>query len=107
MPTTDTLERFIARVESNAHVEAIEAFYTEHASMQENNAPPRLGREALMAHEARALARAAPVVSACVPPGFVNGDHVVSRGNAQLPGYSGSVRRLVEPASTPVVCVFL
>lgn len=27
MPTPDTLNRFIAMVESNAHVEAIEAFY--------------------------------------------------------------------------------
>jgi len=27
MPTTETLERFIARVESNAHAEACERFY--------------------------------------------------------------------------------
>ena len=50
MPTTATLERFIARVESNAHAEAIEEFYTENASMQENNAAPRIGRDALVAH---------------------------------------------------------
>ena len=98
MPTTDTLERFIARVESNAHVEAIEAFYTEHASMQENNAPPRVGREALMAHEARALARAASVGSACVRPVFVNGDHVVIRWIFEFTGHDGSVRRLEELA---------
>jgi hypothetical protein len=29
-----TLERFIARVEAGAHVEAIEEFYARHASMQ-------------------------------------------------------------------------
>jgi hypothetical protein len=34
MPTPATLERFIARVEAGAHVEAIEEFYAEHASMQ-------------------------------------------------------------------------
>ena len=28
MPTADTLERFIALVESNAHAEACEQFYT-------------------------------------------------------------------------------
>jgi len=28
MPSTETLERFIARVEQNAHAEAIEEFYT-------------------------------------------------------------------------------
>ena len=36
MPTPATLERFIARVEESKHVEAIEEFYTENASMQEN-----------------------------------------------------------------------
>ena len=29
MPSTEVLERFIARVESNAHAEAIEEFYTD------------------------------------------------------------------------------
>src|SRR3954471_4913324 len=42
-PSATTLERFIARVESNAHVEAIEEFYTEDASMRENFSPPRVG----------------------------------------------------------------
>ena len=44
MPTPETLEAFIARVEENAHAEACEAFYTSDASMQENMAPPRIGR---------------------------------------------------------------
>jgi hypothetical protein len=43
MPSPDTLERFIARVEQNAHAEAIEEFYTENASMQENQSAPRVG----------------------------------------------------------------
>ena len=43
MPTPDTLEQFIARVEQNAHAEAIEEFYTENSSMQENQAAPRTG----------------------------------------------------------------
>jgi hypothetical protein len=41
MPTVETLERFIARVEENAHAEAIEEFYTAEASMQENQSVPR------------------------------------------------------------------
>ena len=36
MPTNATLEAFIARVEANAHVEAIRDFYAEHATMREN-----------------------------------------------------------------------
>ena len=34
MPSADTLDSSIARVEQNTHVEAIEAFYTEGATLQ-------------------------------------------------------------------------
>ena len=57
MPTAETLERFIARVEQNAHAEAIEEFYTPDASMQENQLPPRVGRDLLVAHERKVLAQ--------------------------------------------------
>jgi SnoaL-like domain len=79
MPTAETLERFIARVEENAHVEAIEEFYTKDASMQENQSPPRVGRDLLMARERAVLAKARSVKSTCVRPIFVNGDNVVVR----------------------------
>ena len=79
MPITETLERFIARVESNAHAESIEEFYTENASMQENQSAPRVGRAALVANERKVLARATSVGSRCVRPVFVNGDRVVVR----------------------------
>jgi hypothetical protein len=79
VPTAETLERFIARVEENAHVEAIQDFYTEDASMQENQSPPRVGRELLMARERAVLAKARSVQSKCVRPVFVNGDNVVVR----------------------------
>jgi ketosteroid isomerase-like protein len=38
-------------VEAGKFVEAIEEFYTEDATMQENNAPPRGPRERLIAYE--------------------------------------------------------
>ena len=98
MPTPGTLERFIARVESNAHVEAIEEFYAEHASMQENNEPPRVGRDALVANERRALSLAASVRSECVRPVFMNGDHVVIRWIFEFTGHDGSIRRIEELA---------
>jgi hypothetical protein len=47
MPAHETLERFIARVESNAHVEAIEEFYTVNANdAGEQRAAPRGPRHA-------------------------------------------------------------
>lgn len=79
MPTPETLERFIARVEENAHAEAIEEFYTRDASMQENQKPPRVGRDNLVARERKILAKARSVTSQCIRPVFVSGDRVVVR----------------------------
>jgi hypothetical protein len=79
MPSTETLERFIALVEANAHAEAIEQFYAPDASMQENQSEPRVGRDRLVANERRILAKAKTVSSRCVRPVFVNGDYVVIR----------------------------
>ena len=98
MPSTATLERFIARVEANAHVEAILEFYTEHASMQENQSTPRVGRDALVANEQRALARALSVRSTCVRPAFVNGDRVVIRWIFEFTYQDASSIRIEELA---------
>ena len=98
MPSQQTLASFVARVESNAHVQAIEEFYTEGASMRENFEAPRVGRDVLVAHEAKALARAASVRSECVRPVFVNGDHVVIRWIFEFTWKDGSTGRIEELA---------
>ena len=51
MPSRERLNEFIAVVESGDHAGAIERYYTEDSSMQENAAPPRVGRGLLVAHE--------------------------------------------------------
>jgi hypothetical protein len=98
MPSAQTLERFIARVESNAHVQAIEEFYTEGASMQENTNPPRVGRDKLVASERATLSRVRSVQSRCVLPVFVDGDRVVVRWIFRFEGSDGRVRELEELA---------
>lgn len=98
MPSPDTLARFIARVEQNAHVEAIEEFYAPDASMQENLSPPRVGRDALIANEAKAMARTKSVQSWCVGPVFVQGDLVVIRWRFRFESHDGAVRELEELA---------
>ena len=98
MPTAETLERFIARVEQGAHAQAIEEFYTADASMQENQSPPRVGRDTLVAHERKALARTRTVVSTCIRPVFVNGDHVAIRWVFEFTGLDGSQMRIEEIA---------
>jgi SnoaL-like domain len=98
MPSTGTLERFIARVEENAHAEAIEEFYAENSSMQENQAPPRIGRANHVANERRVLARARQVVSKCLRPVFVNGDRVVIRWFFHFTWLDGTITEMEELA---------
>jgi ketosteroid isomerase-like protein len=98
MPTPETLERFVARVESNAHVEAIHEFYVENASMRENMKEPRVGRSALMERERRTLEKAKSVRSRCVRPVFVSGDRVVVRWVFEFEWADGSRMRMEELA---------
>ncbi len=98
MPSAATLERFIARVEENAHVEAIAEFYVDDASMQENQRPPRVGRSTLMANEQSVLARARKVESFCLRPVFVDGDRVVVRWRFHFEWLDGSITEMEELA---------
>jgi ketosteroid isomerase-like protein len=98
MPTSETLERFIARVEENAHAEAVEEFYTADASMQENQAPPRVGRDAHVANERKVLSRTKTLSSTCVRPVFVNGDRVVIRWIFHFEWRDGTITHMEEIA---------
>jgi hypothetical protein len=98
MPAAETLERFIALVEANAHAEAIEQFYAPDASMQENQSEPRVGRDRLVANERRILAKASTVSSRCVRPVFVNGDYVVIRWIFSFEWLDGTKSRMEELA---------
>jgi hypothetical protein len=98
MPSRETLERFAARVEQGAHVEAVQEFYAEHSTMRENLAEPRTGRELHIANERKVLGRARSVRSECVRPVFVNGDHVVVRWIFEFEWLDGTFTRMEELA---------
>jgi hypothetical protein len=98
MPTSKTLERFIERVEENAHAEAIEEFYTLGASMQENQSVPRVGRDAHVANERQFLSRTKTAFSQCVRPVFLNGDRVVIRWMFRFEWLDGTVTQMEELA---------
>ena len=98
MPSPATLEAFIARVESNAHAEAIEEFYAEGASMRENMKPPRVGRDDLVAREKATLAKAKSVRSTCVRPVLAAGDIVVVRWIFEFEWLDGTLTRMEELA---------
>jgi hypothetical protein len=98
MPTPETLERFIARVEENAHAQACEEFYTQDSSMQENQALPRIGRDSHVANERKVMARAKSVSSRCVRPVLVNDDTVVIRWIFRFEWLDGTVTQMEELA---------
>jgi ketosteroid isomerase-like protein len=98
MPSPETLERFIARVESNAHAEAVEEFYADNATMQENQDPPRVGRANHVAREKMVIARTQSMRSQCVRPVFVNGEHVVIHWTFQFVWKDGTFMHMDELA---------
>ena len=97
MPTRARLDEFIAVVESGDHAGAIERYYTEDSSMQENAAPPRVGRDVLVAHERGILALMSHVYSKAVLS-VVEGDRVAIHWNFELTDKSGKVHRVDEVA---------
>jgi hypothetical protein len=79
MPTRERVRQFIALVEENQFVEAIEQFYAEDASMQDNEGPVRQGRETLVAGEEAVLAGMGSIRTRPVEAFLVDGDRVVIR----------------------------
>ena len=97
MPSRQRLDEFIAVVESGDHAGAIERYYTEDSSMQENAGSPRVGRDALVAHERGVLARMTHVYSKAISS-VVEGDRVAIHWIFELTDRSGKVHRIDEVA---------
>lgn len=79
MPTHQTVGRFVELVEAGKAIDALDMFYAEDASMRENQAQPRIGKAALLAHETAAQAAVARMTARCVRPILIDGDTVVIR----------------------------
>ena len=98
MPSPATLKAFADTVESNDHVGAILKFYAAEARTQENDAAPRLGREALAERERAVLASVAAVRTTRLGPLLLDGDHSAIRWRFEFTGKDGKVRRMEEVA---------
>ncbi|MEO7741545.1 MAG: nuclear transport factor 2 family protein [Usitatibacter sp.] len=98
MPAVEVVQRFVAMVEAGRYVEAIEQFYTEDASMQENQNEPRRGRAVLAAHEGSVLARMKEVSTRPGTQLVVDGDRVVIRWRFELAYADGRRTALDEIA---------
>lgn len=77
MPTNERVDEFVQTVVGGRHVEAIRDFYHENASMQENDNPPREGREALIEYEKKSLQRIDGIETQLASAFLVDGDRVV------------------------------
>ena len=79
MPKRETVEEFVALVEAGAFDTAMERFYAEDASVQENQDPPRQGLMALVEGERRTMARSRNIRAKCLRPILMEGDTVAIR----------------------------
>ena len=98
MPAREVVQRFVEMVEAGRYVEAIERFYTEDASMQENLQPPRRGRAALAEHERQVLTRMKEIRTLPGTRFAVDGDRVVTRWRFELDYADGRRTALNEIA---------
>lgn len=98
MPSRETVHAFVADVMSEDHAGAIERWYAEDASMQENQAEPRLGRETLVAGERRMLARVAAVKTELLGGPLIEGDTVAIRWRFTFTFPDGATRSQEEVA---------
>jgi ketosteroid isomerase-like protein len=79
MPTRARVQAFIALVEGAHYVEALEQFYHLDATMQDNQQPPRLGLERLIADERATMARFQTMTTDKVTDLLIDGDKVTIR----------------------------
>ena len=98
MPSRERVREFIARVEEGQYVTAIEDFYHPEASMQENGAPPRVGREVLVEHERKVLAGLKSMHTRPVETFLVDGNQVVINWVFEMTGPDGITRTMDELA---------
>ena len=97
MPTPARVAAFVAMVEAGDYVEAIEAFYAEGATAQENLGRTLTSRDALVANERAALTRNI-IVARKGSIALLDGDRVAIRWVFKMTDGPGTTRVLDEIA---------
>ena len=98
MPSRERVAALISMVEQGKYVEAIQEFYAEDATMQENGAPPRVGRDRLVEHERGVMAAHKEIRTLPVESFLVDGDRVVIRWVFEFTRPDGTSFRMDELA---------
>src|SRR5690242_14847017 len=98
MPRRERVAALVAMVEAGKFVEAIESFYAEDATMQENSAAPRGPRERLVAHERGVMKSMEKIQTLPGSTFLVEGDAAVIRWTFVFTRKDGTSFRLEEVA---------
>jgi ketosteroid isomerase-like protein len=98
MPSRERVLALVAMVEKSQFIEAIEEFYHPHASMQENQEPPRVGRDRLIAEERITMARFGTMTTHPVETLLVDGDQSLIRWRFEFVPPQGPPMMLEELA---------
>jgi hypothetical protein len=98
MPSPHRVQSFVETVTSGDFVGAIERFYTPGASMRENMAAPRVGRDGLVAWERGVMSAFKSIEAELVSPTMVEGDHAAVHWRFRFSPAAGPERVLEEIA---------
>jgi len=98
MPAADVVDRFVATVVGGDFVGAIERFYGEDASMRENLAAPRLGRDLLVRHEQQVMSAFKSLTASLIGAPLVRGDQVAIQWRFEFTPHQGAPTTLQEIA---------
>ncbi len=98
MPNHERVQALVAMVEAGKYVEAIEQFYAEDATMQENNKPPRGGRDKLIEGERKTLAAHKAARTESGSTFLLEGDRVVIHWVFVFTRHDGTSFRMEELA---------
>lgn len=96
MPNAKQLNAFVSMVVAGEYVQAIEDFYSPDASMQENQSPPRVGRDALAAHERAAPTRVQSIRTTLAEVLANENDRVVIHWVFEITDLAGKSKSLDE-----------
>ena len=98
MPSNERVAALIARVEQGKYVEALQEFYSDDATMQENGNPPRVGLRKLVDHERGVMAAFKEIHTLPVRTWLVQGDYVVINWVFEFTRANGTRFRMDELA---------
>ncbi len=96
MPNRNRIDALIALVEQGKFVAALEEFYLDDASMQENAGEPRRGLATLVAYERGVMANFETIRGKQAGPVFIEGDHVVLNWVFEFTRRDGTSAKLEE-----------